>query len=166
METKMGLDMYLTARKSFFEFYGDADKAALEALNSQPLFKLPGAQGSFGGPEKSTVGIQVDAMYWRKANHIHLWFVQNVQKGDDDCGIYDVSPEQLAALRDACKLVLDDHAMAPQILPTQSGFFFGSTDYGEYYFQDCQETLDGLDAILANDPNELQRWEFFYSSSW
>ena len=23
---------------------------------------------------------------WRKANHIHQWFVQNVQDGNDDCG--------------------------------------------------------------------------------
>ena len=26
--------------------------------------------------------------YWRKANHIHKWFVDNVQNGEDDCKEY------------------------------------------------------------------------------
>lgn len=45
--------------------------------------------------------------YWRKANAIHGWFVQNVQGGEDDCGIYTVELGQLAELRDACKNVLE-----------------------------------------------------------
>ena len=33
--------------------------------------------------------------YWRKANQIHKWFVDNVQDGVDDCGEYKVTKEQL-----------------------------------------------------------------------
>lgn len=40
--------------------------------------------------------------YWRKANHIHKWFVDNVQDGEDDCKEYRVSIEQLHKLRDIC----------------------------------------------------------------
>ena len=36
-----------------------------------------------------------DVGYWRKANQIHNWFVQNVQGGEDDCGIYEVSQAKL-----------------------------------------------------------------------
>ncbi len=36
--------------------------------------------------------------YWRKANQIHHWFVETVQAGNDDCGLYAVSREQLGAL--------------------------------------------------------------------
>jgi hypothetical protein len=45
--------------------------------------------------------------YWRKANHIHNWFVENVQCGVDNCGSYIVSRDQLVQLRDACQYVLD-----------------------------------------------------------
>jgi hypothetical protein len=44
--------------------------------------------------------------YWRKANAIHNWFVQNVQNGVDDCDIYLVTREQLEQLKEACEMVL------------------------------------------------------------
>jgi hypothetical protein len=44
--------------------------------------------------------------YWRKANQIHAWFVENVQDGKDDCGDYYVEKEQLAQLLDRCRKVL------------------------------------------------------------
>ena len=47
-----------------------------------------------------------DAAYWRKANQIHRWFVENVQDGIDECQESDVSLGQLIELRDACKKVL------------------------------------------------------------
>lgn len=47
------------------------------------------------------------AIYWRKANAIHNWFVANVQGGNDDCGRYDVDVEQLVVLHDLCRKVLD-----------------------------------------------------------
>ncbi len=40
--------------------------------------------------------------YWRKANHIHKWFVDNVQDGEDDCREYYVSIKQLHELRNIC----------------------------------------------------------------
>ena len=44
-----------------------------------------------------------EVMYWRKANAIHKWFVDNVQGGEDDCREYPVSNDQLIELRDTCK---------------------------------------------------------------
>ena len=44
--------------------------------------------------------------YWRKANQIHNWFVNNVQDGKDDCGCYPVSKEQIEELLDTCREVL------------------------------------------------------------
>lgn len=164
----MGLDMYLRARKSFYKFYGDNDVEALRVLNENPLFVLPGAGGNLGGPKEATFAVEVEAMYWRKANHIHLWFVQNVQGGNDDCGTYDVSVEQITALRNLCKRVMDDHSLAPTLLTTQSGFSFsfGSTDYDDGYFQDCEETYNTLSAILKNPEKDLSRWGFTYHSLW
>ncbi len=43
--------------------------------------------------------------YWRKANQIHKWFVDNVQDGNDDCKTYYVSTEDLEKLLNICKEV-------------------------------------------------------------
>lgn len=45
---------------------------------------------------------KVEVGYWRKANHIHNWFVENVQNGVDDCDSYVVSREKLQELYDTC----------------------------------------------------------------
>src|SRR5437764_1408196 len=47
-----------------------------------------------------------EVAYWRKANQIHKWFVDNVQGGRDDCREYYVSPEQLKELLDTVNTVL------------------------------------------------------------
>ena len=45
--------------------------------------------------------------YWRKANQIHNWFVENVQSGQDDCEYHqEVTKETLASLLGICKDVL------------------------------------------------------------
>ena len=46
--------------------------------------------------------------YWRKANQIHKWFVDNVQEGVDNCGEYYVSHEKLQELLDTVNNVLAD----------------------------------------------------------
>ena len=48
---------------------------------------------------KKVCEIREEAMYWRKANAIHNWFVQNVQDGNDDCKKYWVSIDHLKELR-------------------------------------------------------------------
>lgn len=109
--------------------------------------------------------LKVKAAYWRKANHIHQWFVDNVQNGDDDCQDYFVSREQLLTLVDTCKQVLTDPAkLAPELLPTQSGFFFGSTDYDEYYVSQLQYTVDRIEEALTAFDERI--WDFEYHSSW
>jgi len=46
-------------------------------------------------------------MYWRKANHIHGWFVDNVQDGQDDCKQYYVDLDAISQLRVVCEKVID-----------------------------------------------------------
>jgi hypothetical protein len=50
--------------------------------------------------------VEEEVMYWRKANHIHAWFVDNVQDGEDDCHAYYVSEEKLKELVAVCEKVL------------------------------------------------------------
>ena len=110
--------------------------------------------------------VEEQMMYWRKANHIHNWFVQNCQNSVDDCRLTYVSAEDLKNLYDACKKVMEfDAASAPNdILPTTSGFFFGSTDYDEYYYQDTKDTIEFLEKEMDSDGKFSG--DYYYHSSW
>ena len=113
--------------------------------------------------------VRIEVAYWRKANAIHRWFVENCQDGKDECQLSDpISPEQLAFLSDLCQSVLDDPASASNRLPTQSGFFFGGTEYDEWYFKDLEETIKQINAALelATSPLWQGSREFRYKSSW
>lgn len=105
----------------------------------------------------------VEVGYWRKANQIHQWFVQNVQNGVDECEKHSVTKEQLLELREACSAVLMDKDKAAYILPTQGGFFFGSTDYDEWYLGDLEETIKIIDRATALID---EGWDITYQSSW
>jgi hypothetical protein len=102
--------------------------------------------------------------YWRKANQIHRWFVQNVQNGVDDCGAYKVTKEQLIQLHNTCNDILNDPNLAEQLLPTQSGFFFGNTAYDMWYYNDIENTKRIIDEILEYKSYCLD--DLYYSSSW
>lgn len=103
--------------------------------------------------------------YWRKANAIHNWFVNNVQDGVDDCAFHDeVTKENLEELRDICHEVLCDPDMAEALLPTQGGFFFGSTVYDEWYIDDLKKTIDIIDKVLETTDFDTQM--LYYVSSW
>ena len=142
--------------------------------------------------------VEEEVMYWRKANHIHNWFVENVQDGIDNCATYHVSPDQLKALLDACERVIEtselvagevymgtvydqahpkgkaltepgkvikDPTVARTLLPTQSGFFFGSEEYDQYYLESVVETRDWMVRTLA-ESGEGSFAHIVYHSSW
>jgi hypothetical protein len=58
--------------------------------------------------------------------------------------------------------LIADPSVASALLPTQSGFFFGGTDYDQYYYEDLVFTRDTLTRVLA-EPDD---GEFYYQSSW
>jgi hypothetical protein len=148
----MGLDMYLYADRFVSEYFDKDDKE--RAAKIQELFP------EFADAEISYVRAQVG--YWRKANAIHKWFVDNVQDGEDDCGSYYVSREKLQELLDIIESILSNKGKAKDALPTASGFFFGSTNIDEYYFQDLEQTKAILTKALALNPN----LSLHYQSSW
>lgn len=177
----MGLDMYLRRKTYIGNNYKEPEK--------QVKIDVPGIT-----QEKVTY-VEEEAGYWRKANHIHQWFVDNVQDGEDNCGDYYVSKEQLQELLNTVNKVLDaselvdgtinagyslkpdgekiyhtqegkiikDPTVAKELLPTQEGFFFGGTDYDEYYYENLLETKEMLEEIIAREPDE---GDYYYHSSW
>ena len=148
----MGLDMYLSAKRYLFSF-NEHDKALADRIDAEIGLNGLGR----------TKEISREAMYWRKANAIHYWFVMNVQHGEDNCKEYYVSREQLQSLLDTLKQVDQDHSLADDLLPTAEGFFFGATDYEDWYYQDIKDTIPVLENLLSQD---LDQWDFYYQSSW
>jgi hypothetical protein len=151
----MGLDQYLHAENYIS---GNSQKELLgEAL------RLVNAE-SFVDDYVPSASISVRVGYWRKANQVHQWFVDNVQGGEDNCGRYHVSREQLRELLETCKQVrASKHPdVANDLLPPQVGFFFGSYEIDEWYWEQLDSTIVLLGRLLASVPEE---WDFYYSSS-
>lgn len=124
-----------------------------------------------------SVNIEIKVAEWRKANAIHQWFVDNVQGGEDNCRDYYVSrddlEELLATLGKALEIRKhqDDDMVDPtadetieDILPTAEGFFFGSTEYDDYYWQEVEQTYELINNLLTNP--KFGGFDFNYSSSW
>ena len=148
----MGLDMYLTAERYIW---------SSEKPISDEVANLLGLQ--LDGERMRVNSVEAEAMYWRKANAIHKWFVENVQGGEDNCQRFYVEREQLTELRDLCAKLCTQREMAEETLPTADGFFFGSTEYDEWYWNDIEGTVQGLDkALQAFD----DKWQFHYRASW
>lgn len=186
----MGLDMYLKASRYIFayEFSSDEDKRKYRDIIAD--FEAE----ELADKDTPTATVSITVAYWRKANAIHRWFVDNVQDGVDDCKNYYVSRENLEELRETCRKVLSSIELAPgkinagkisndggewetiwqdggvvtapglaeELLPTTSGFFFGGTDYDEWYVNDLKRTIDQIDRVLVAG----SEWEFEYHSSW
>lgn len=151
----MGLDMYLNAR----HYVG----ANYDHNNVQLHIDLQMGGKPYPIDVKNVTYIETQVGYWRKANQIHQWFVNNVQAGEDDCGSYDVDPDTLKSLFDLCKEIIQDQTKAEELLPTARGFFFGGEEYNEWYFQDIEETIKILKPLMKNNAfqGDLQ-----YHSSW
>ena len=60
----MGLDMYLTAKR-YLSSWDETDKKISKNIEAMPI-------GNQGMRVKE---ISCDAMYWRKSNAIHKWFI-------------------------------------------------------------------------------------------
>jgi hypothetical protein len=59
--------------------------------------------------------------------------------------------------------VYDNTDVADELLPTTGGFFFGSTEYDEWYMKGLKNTVEVLSGVLQEDNSKAS---FYYSSSW
>ena len=152
----MGLDSYLYKKSYVRSVDWHKPEARMEVE-----VKTGGKVDERIKPERVRYIVE-EVAYWRKANQIHNWFVQNVQNGIDECQSSYVSREQLEELLDVCKKVEADNELAGTLLPSTSGFFFGGTEYDEWYFKDISNTIVYLTEILEDEMADY----FEYSASW
>lgn len=103
----------------------------------------------------------VELIYWRKANQVFDWFDRNcANNAIENCVPVPVSTYDLMNLLKDVNAVLEDNSKAKELLPTTSGFFFGSTEYNEWYFDDLKYTKEKLEEVLC-DITEDDELEFY-----
>ena len=78
--------------------------------------------------------------YFFKVNFIFYYFESTLGTMHDQWFAF-VRPEDVDDLIDRCERVLRNHGLANQLLPTQSGFFFGDTDFNDVYFENVKDCL-------------------------
>ena len=164
----MGLDMYLTKKIYIGAKYEHRE------VSGEIDIKVKGTALNINFNRVSEICEEVG--YWRKANQIHHWFVQNVQDGVDDCKSYYVTEEDLKNLLVAITTVMTDKGTPnekdtiAEHLPPFDGFFFGSTDIDEWYWSDLEQTKEIVTEVLReieqDKKNEGMWASYYYQSSW
>ena len=150
----MGLDMYLYKK----EYVQNWDHTPKEERHEVSVKR---------GGKKLNLGkvcyIESEVAYWRKANHIHGWFIRECANGIDDCRPVYVSGRRIKELKKLIEtlLVSKDRDYAENILPPKEGFFFGSYVIDEYYWQDLENTL-----AMFNEMDVSNDDFFVYQASW
>ena len=190
----MGLDMYLDKCNRKAWGYKDMDIDKMK-VNNPALYEELKPFIVMRGESHPWESFFTEVGYWRKANAIHKWFVENVQNDVDDCGSYEVSKEKIEELLGICKTIksrckmengyikngetlkngkwcpimeegkyIANPEIAAELLPTQDGFFFGSTSYDQWYMEDIENTINILTSAL--ETVDFDREMVVYSASW
>lgn len=154
----MGLDMYLAASFYFSDYNFEREANPESGKEYNALLNLVGLERF---PDSPSATIQVTVLYWRKANAIHRWFVEECADGVDECQDIVVYRDRIEELLGLCETALK--SKDPEILPPQSGFFFGSTETDEWYWKDIERTHAELTRVLEEVKNEEY---FVYRASW
>ena len=170
----MGLDQYL--EKSIYiggryEHTETTGTIHIEQKNREPIDL----------DVKTIESINIHVAYWRKANQIHQWFTV----GQNDDTRSEKSGEELLKLVEICKKVIaslekqelikkteksyggkeyeievyPNIDLAMELLPPQSGFFFGDYNVGEWYVEDLKDTIEQLKDV---DPSEFYEYTASY----
>lgn len=101
-----------------------------------------------------------EVAYWRKASGILNWFdnnlssvsKKNAEMGSDsfdrdgvrNCIEYEVQKDEYFGLIEDCKEVLKTKEVPDDMVPIP-GFFFGSTEVDDYYWEYINDTINQLE---------------------
>lgn len=109
-------------------------------------------------PEQGNYGEEIG--YFRKVNFLMAFFGY-----EGNCEDKEISKSELEELQSRCDRVLasKDNELAASILPPQAGFFFGSTDINEYYYEDVAEVQKWVASILETleDDDVIIMWAWW-----
>ena len=102
--------------------------------------------------------INHEDMDYRKVNCLYAYFNDRLE--DEQCLVTKADVEDII---DRAKNVLlaHDEETSAQLLPTQSGFFFGSTEYDEYYYDDIADVYKQFTKYLEDWTDDTIGWVYF-----
>lgn len=162
----MGLDMYLIKRKK-----------EKKKLTDDELW-----------------GFDNELIYWRKSNEVHNYLCSMGEKIEDERSykiskeVLQVLLDKCNEILDKVIIekgkvkngqtfkngkwedILEDGEIIvnvdeiSKILPTTSGFFFGSTEYDQYYLEDIKYTKERLENII--NTIDFDNEDVYYLASW
>lgn len=185
----MGLDMYLSKKTYVKKWEHQSDENSFDVSIKKGGVTYPNIK-----PERVSY-VTEEVMYWRKANQIHGWFVNNCEEHTPDVK-YSLDRNQLVDLVSDCKKVLEILNTSPKttkqvvggwkngedymidvevydnvdevlkILPPTQGFFFGSSDIDGWYKEQIEETITTLEEELSATEADGYGSEYEYYASW
>lgn len=163
----MGLGMYLLDEQEYNEYKEKINKCDPDS------------------EEYWNISFPTELIYWRKANAIHRYFCSVGEEIEKEV-IYKITIKDLLELFNLINIILKEKAkrykrnrknkikclqqsdynelaiIAEGTLPTQEGFFFGSTEYDEQYYSDLEFTKESIKDII----NLSNKDSFIYYASW
>jgi hypothetical protein len=181
----MGLDMYLS-KKTYVKQWSHIEPEK----QFQVEVKRGGEPYTDIKPDRVSY-VTEGVGYWRKFNALHNWFVENCQDGKDECqesyvdrekleelivtlhevkNILETSPKKKVQVENGWSNgektfveieVVEDSRKLDDLFPTSSGFFFGGTEYDEYYQEQVNETIELITDLLKDETGE-----YYYQASW
>ena len=98
-------------------------------------------------------------VYFRKVNFVYNFFSNKLE---NECCFADKT--DIEELISRCDKVLADHSLAQELLPTRCGFFFGSTEYDKWYFNDVEDCKEQMEKLLSNYNEDTD--VVFFIMSW
>lgn len=104
-----------------------------------------------------------NAWYFRKYNWLYGWVRRKLKVPElENCEHYKLTRPMINDLIEDISKVISDHSLAEKVLPTEDGFFFGSTEYDDWYFDDLLDAKEQLTQLLTNmsdgEPADFWSW--------
>lgn len=102
--------------------------------------------------------VSYEDMYYRKVNSLYAYFSDRLE--NEQCLVTKADVEDIID-RASKVLLAHDEEVSAELLPTQSGFFFGSTEYDEYYYDDIADVYKQFTKYLEDWTDDTIGWVYF-----
>lgn len=163
----MGLDIYFEKKNKSYDAekavklekqIANLDKKYNAAKTEEQKKKIMDKLSPLFDEQKNNIEY-IEVLYFRKVNFLLPFF-----NYEDNCSVIQITKEQVEELIKRCnqvldfyiELTMDDKELdefelynnVKDILPTQAGFFFGNTDYNEYYIESVKYVKNDFEDLL------------------
>ena len=106
----------------------------------------------------------IEVAYFRK----HNWLLPFFEYGQN-CSDKVIEKDELEHFIETARQVLEASPdkrieVAKEVLPTEAGFFFGDTEYDDYYFECLKKEIEAFEEIL--EETDFETYEIIMNCWW